>query len=105
MITALYDLLPNNVIADRVTDHLKRYFPIEWTEEEQAFARSIQKEMGKPEDGMAVDIDPNPNGALMGGSTEVGDVSWCVPTGGAFFLPPGLTVCRRIPGAARRVMA
>jgi aminobenzoyl-glutamate utilization protein B len=102
VITGLYDLLPNNVIADRVTDHLNRYFPVEWSEEEQAFARSIQKEMGKPEDGMTIEVEPNPNGALMGGSTEVGDVSWCVPTGGAIFaawphgVPPhtwGCTAC------------
>jgi aminobenzoyl-glutamate utilization protein B len=78
-------LLPNNVIGDRVTDHLNRYFPIKWTKEEQAYAKAIQKESGKPEEGLTLEIEPNPNGALMGGSTEVGDVSWCVPTGGAIF--------------------
>jgi aminobenzoyl-glutamate utilization protein B len=85
VITGLYDLLPNNVIGDRITDHLNRYFPIKWTKEEQAYAKAIQKESGKPEEGLTLEIEPNPNGALMGGSTEVGDVSWCVPTGGAIF--------------------
>ena len=85
VITGLYDLLPNNVIADRVTYHLERNSPVKYTDQEQTYARAIQKKMGKSEDGMALGVDPNPNGALMGGSTEVGDVSWCVPTGGAVF--------------------
>jgi aminobenzoyl-glutamate utilization protein B len=86
VITTVYDLLPNNVLAERLTEHMEqRYFPIEWTDEEQAFAKSIQKEMGVPEDGMDTKVWPNPEGALMGGSTEVGDVSWSVPTGGMAF--------------------
>lgn len=84
-LTGLYDLLPNTVMAERMTEHLNRYFPIEWTEEEQAFAKGIQKEMGKPEDGMATDVWPTPQAVEAGGSTEVGDVSWCVPTMGAIF--------------------
>jgi aminobenzoyl-glutamate utilization protein B len=113
VITGLYDLLPNNVLADRLTDHLNRYFPVPWTDEEQAFAKAIQKEMGKPEVGMAVDVEPNPNGAEMGGSTEVGDVSWSVPTSGAIFaawplgIPPhqwGCTACNGMSIGHKAVM-
>ena len=43
-----YDCLPNDVLASNMTEHMNRYFPIVWTEEEQAYAKSIQKEMGKP---------------------------------------------------------
>jgi len=85
VISALFDLLPNNVLSDHLTETMERYFPVEWTDEEQAFAKSIQKEMGLPEEGMATAVSPNPEGALMGGSTEVGDVSWSVPTVGAVF--------------------
>ena len=92
VISVLYDLLPNNVLADRLTDTMQRYFPIEWTDEEQAFARSIQKEMGLAEDGMATTVWPNPEGSLMGGSTEVGDVSWSVPTVGTVFAASPLNV-------------
>lgn len=85
VLTGIYDLLPNTVLAERITEHLKKYFPVEWTEEEQAFAKSIQKEMGKPEDGMATTVLATPNAPEAGGSTEVGDVSWNTPTMGALF--------------------
>jgi aminobenzoyl-glutamate utilization protein B len=81
----IYDCLRNDVLGQRVTDHMNRYFPIDWTAEEQAFAKAIQKEMGKPEDGMAIDVWPMPTTLEMGGSTDVGDVSWNVPTMGAVY--------------------
>jgi aminobenzoyl-glutamate utilization protein B len=42
----IYDCLPNDVFAERMNDHMKQYFPIKWTEEEQAFAKAIQKRWG-----------------------------------------------------------
>jgi aminobenzoyl-glutamate utilization protein B len=92
VLTTLFDVLPNNALADGLTDNMQRYFPIEWTDEEQAFAKAIQKEMGLPEDGMDTKVWPNPAGELMGGSTEVGDVSWSVPTGGTVFAASPLNV-------------
>jgi aminobenzoyl-glutamate utilization protein B len=84
-LTGIYDLLPNTVLAERMTELLNRHFPVEWTDEEQAFAKAIQKEMGKPEDGMATTVLPTPKAPDAGGSTEVGDVSWITPTMGAAF--------------------
>jgi len=81
----IYDCLPNDVLAARMTEHMNRYFPIAWTGEEQAYAKSIQKEMGKPEVGMADDVKPVPTGVNVGGSSDVGDVSWQVPTMGAVY--------------------
>jgi aminobenzoyl-glutamate utilization protein B len=81
----IYDCLQNDVFAERMNDHMKRHFPIEWTDEEQVFARAIQKERGKPEDGMAVNVMPMPTNIEMGGSSDVGDVSWNVPTMGAVY--------------------
>jgi aminobenzoyl-glutamate utilization protein B len=94
VVSTLYDLLPNNVLADHLTETMGRYFPVDWTEEEQSFAKAIQKEMGLEELGMATEVSPNPGGALMGGSTEVGDVSWSVPTIGAVFAaaPQGVAL-------------
>ena len=97
-----YDCLPNDVLAQKMTEAMNRYFPIEWTEAEQAFAKSIQKEMGKPEDGMSTSVLPVPTGVEVGGSSDVGDVSWKVPTMGAVYsswplhIPPhqwGCTAC------------
>ena len=79
------DCLPNDVLADRITEHMKRYFPIPYTDEEQAFAKAIQKEMGKPQDGMPDTVMPVPTGVEVGGSTDVADVSWSVPTMGMMY--------------------
>ncbi|MGR5169333.1 amidohydrolase [Vibrio astriarenae] len=98
----IYDCLPNNVLASTITEHLKRYFPIDWTEEEQQFAKSIQKEMGKPEVGLATEVMEPQFGLEVGGSSDVGDISWVVPTMGIIFaswpkgIPPhqwGCTAC------------
>jgi aminobenzoyl-glutamate utilization protein B len=53
-----------------------------YTAEEQAFARELQKATGKPEAGMVAALEPLKPIASdpPGGSTDVGDVSWVVPT-------------------------
>jgi aminobenzoyl-glutamate utilization protein B len=56
--------------------------PIPFTPEEQQFARAIQKETGAEEKGLntalkPLEVNPPPP---EGGSTDVGDVSWNVPT-------------------------
>ncbi len=98
----IYDCLPNDVLAKRMTEHMNQFFPIKWTDEEQAYAKSIQKEMGKPEDGMTTSVLPVPTGVEVGGSSDVGDVSWQIPTMGAVYgawpqhIPPhqwGCTAC------------
>jgi aminobenzoyl-glutamate utilization protein B len=77
--------MPNDVLANSITTHINNHFPAPWTEEEQQFARSIQKEMGKAEDGLAIDVPPMVTGLEIGGSTDVGDVSWNVPTMGVIY--------------------
>ncbi|WP_432695258.1 amidohydrolase [Marinobacterium sp. YM272] len=79
---ACYDVLPNQVLSDRVYSHLEQFQVPEWTEEEQAFARNLQREAGYPEDGMATDMTADFRGASMGGSTDVGDISYITPTMG-----------------------
>ena len=44
------------------------------------FARAIQRATGVPETGMDMGIQPLENQEQQGGSTDVGDVSWIVPT-------------------------
>jgi aminobenzoyl-glutamate utilization protein B len=53
-----------------------------YTDDEQTFARALQKATGKPEVGMKAALEPlKPIAAdPPGGSTDVGDVSWVVPT-------------------------
>jgi aminobenzoyl-glutamate utilization protein B len=61
-----------------------------FTEDEQTFARALQLAYRMKESGMHADIMPpkEPNGSDMGGgSSDVGNVSWVVPT------TPILTAC------------
>jgi aminobenzoyl-glutamate utilization protein B len=55
----------------------------QWTEDEQKFARAVQKNLGAKEDGLATKLDtlePPPKEPKSGGSDDIGDVSWNVPT-------------------------
>jgi aminobenzoyl-glutamate utilization protein B len=66
-----------------------------WTEEEQAFAKALQKTLGARETGMPDKVDAlrPPSGAgVGGGSSDVGDVTMITPTASIRF--PG-----QVPGA------
>jgi aminobenzoyl-glutamate utilization protein B len=77
-----WELLLNMVGARLIHDNMEWLGPIEFTPEEQEFAREIQRAtdaepvglQGEPE---PLDLDPH---GVQGGSTDVGDVSWQVPT-------------------------
>jgi aminobenzoyl-glutamate utilization protein B len=77
-----YELLPNMVGARLIQANFERLGPMQFDENELEFAREIQKATGKPEVGMHTTpepLDENP-GEPEGGSTDVADVSWVVPT-------------------------
>jgi aminobenzoyl-glutamate utilization protein B len=78
----VYDLLPNREGTMLMYENMKWIGPIEYTEEEQSFARALQKAVGVEETGMNGAVLPMPEGDDMEstGSTDVGDVSWVVPT-------------------------
>jgi aminobenzoyl-glutamate utilization protein B len=121
VITGTLDVVGNDPLAENVYGHLKRHFPLEWTDEEQAYAKSIQKEMGIPEIGMADAIPPMPTASVeVGASSDVGDVSWNVPTMGVVYsawpqgIPPhqwgctachGMSIGQKATIAAAKVMA
>lgn len=72
------EMLPNEVIARRVFEHM-HHVPLEWTPEEQAFAKACQKAMDLPEAGMPTTVMPFIKDITNGGSSDVGDVSWNTP--------------------------
>ena len=77
-----YELLPNMVGARLIQHNFEWLGPMQFDESELEFAREIQKATGKDEAGMnatAEPLDENP-GDPEGGSTDVADVSWVVPT-------------------------
>lgn len=76
----LHDLLPNEPLVDRIHAHMS-VLPLEWTSDEQEFARACQREMGLNEAGLMPTIMPILPEITTGGSTDVGDVSYNTPTG------------------------
>jgi aminobenzoyl-glutamate utilization protein B len=76
-----YEMLVNMTGARVLYANLKALPPLAFTDEEQAFARAIQKSVGVSEVGLRTDIVPLPEEPTEpeGGSTDVGDVSWVVP--------------------------
>ena len=103
-ITACYDILPNAVMSDLLYEKMAEIDDMRFTEQERAFARELQasfpegsvqrgfdwaQESSSAELDLAEMDDPlweralphSPTPPLMGGSTEVADVSWIAPTG------------------------
>jgi aminobenzoyl-glutamate utilization protein B len=77
-----YEILVNRAGARLLHANLTALGPIEYTAEEQEFARTLQRAAGVEPKGLSGDLKPleeNP-GDPDGGSTDVGDVSWIVPT-------------------------
>lgn len=72
-----------NMTGEKILDANLRWLgPLKFTKEEQDFAKAIQKETGVKEVGLTEkinDLNLHP-GDPEGGSTDVADVSWVVPT-------------------------
>jgi len=77
-----YGMLVNLEGAKLIHENMTWLGPVEFTEREQEFAREIQRETGVAPVGLKRDPEPlnltrrDPDG----GSTDVADVSWMVPT-------------------------
>ena len=56
--------------------------PLQFSNEEQDFAKTIQRATNVPEKGLSTEVKPfeEKPGPVEGGSTDVGDVSWNFPT-------------------------
>jgi aminobenzoyl-glutamate utilization protein B len=77
-----YEMLVNLEGAKLIHANMGWLDPIEFTEQEQEFAREIQRETGVEPTGLRSDLEPLDltRRAPEGGSTDVADVSWVVPT-------------------------
>ncbi|MFO7769727.1 MAG: amidohydrolase [bacterium] len=80
--TGVHSYLLNRPLTELVDRNLRAAGPPEWTEEEQAFARRIQEELGRPTAGLDEEIGEMPaeEKPAGGGSTDVAEVSRIVPT-------------------------
>ncbi|MDL2272837.1 amidohydrolase [Desulfovibrio sp. OttesenSCG-928-I05] len=82
MLAACHQRYSNKALAEAVFANVQRVGVPAYSEEEHAFARSIQKSMGAPETGMtvAVDLVDAAQAPFRGDSSDVGDVTLNAPT-------------------------
>lgn len=82
LVSGVHEVLVNRAGGARLQENLEFLGPIEYTEAEQTFAKGIQRATGKEEVGIESIIEPMEETLEHpgGGSTDVGDVSFVVPT-------------------------
>lgn len=82
LVSGIHEVLVNRTGGARLQENLEYLGAIAYTEEEQAFAKKIQESTGKDQVGIESEINPleETQEHPMGGSTDVGDVSFVVPT-------------------------
>lgn len=93
--SGLYDLLPNQPLAEQMQKHIERIGVPTYTAEEIAFAEEIQRNFGVEVQGMAKETQAlSPDTTTFGFSTDVGDVSWNTPTMGCGMptMPQGVSI-------------
>ena len=75
----------NRAVAEATWGNIQKVGMPEWSEDDQAFARAVQKELGVNQQGLTTrlgnmggPVDQSTN--TGGGSDDIGDISWNVPT-------------------------
>ncbi len=82
--TGLHEYVFNRPLQEAMQKNLEAVGGPAFGEEEQAFARQLQKALGLTESGLDTAVQPLAPAVLPaeGGSTDVSDVSWITPTVG-----------------------
>ncbi len=73
----------NKPIAEVMQSNIVRVGMPKWTEEEQAFAKAVQRLVEGTETGLNTapkPLESPPAQPISGGSDDIGDISWVVPT-------------------------
>jgi aminobenzoyl-glutamate utilization protein B len=70
LVNAVYNVLPNDYLADLMEQQLKRVGGLTYSPEEQRFAEQVRPTL----------TGTVPPAGVSSGSTDMGDVSWVVPT-------------------------
>lgn len=84
IVNGVHELLPNLVLQKVVHDNLSSIGGITYNDEEKEFAQKISESLGQKElsEKKALEVQPFKETARAYGSTDVGDVSFVVPTVG-----------------------
>ncbi len=78
----IYPILPNNALARIALKNLRELNDLEYTPEETRFALRMREKLPRPQPLESIGDVFNRNGGVGRGSTDVGDVSWAIPTTG-----------------------
>nr|WKN40344.1 amidohydrolase [Tunicatimonas sp. TK19036] len=73
----------NKVIAETAYENIKKVGLPEWSEEDQTLAKAVQEEVGSDPEGLATELEELGEPvkfSLGGGSDDIADISWAVPT-------------------------
>ncbi len=77
----------NKTVAETMYDNIKTVGLPKWTDDDQKLAKALQHELKVPEKGLATEIGPLRGREIIpdeekrgGGSDDIGDISWNVPT-------------------------
>jgi len=74
----------NRTVAETAWANINRVGMPEWSEADQRLAKALQKEVGSREQGLNVNVGEQLQGPVRdnrgGGSDDIGDISWNVPT-------------------------
>jgi aminobenzoyl-glutamate utilization protein B len=73
----------NKVIAETMYQNIQKVGLPTWDEKDQTLAKALQKELGSKEEGLQTKLDTLDGPARelrSGGSDDIGDVSWVLPT-------------------------
>jgi aminobenzoyl-glutamate utilization protein B len=82
---AAWPLHFNRPVAEAMYENIKRVGLPRWSEADQALVKAVQRELKMPERGLETKLAPlqgpvSEEGRTRGGSDDIGDVSWTVPT-------------------------
>jgi aminobenzoyl-glutamate utilization protein B len=73
----------NKPVAEAMHANMKAAGMPSWSEADQALAKGVQRELKREEKGLPTEVgklEPPPEEPKGGGSDDIGDVSWTVPT-------------------------
>ncbi|HEU4875727.1 MAG TPA: amidohydrolase [Pyrinomonadaceae bacterium] len=74
----------NRPVAEAMYENIRKVGLPQWSEADQTLAKALQKELKAREQGLATELmplaGPVADEARQGGSDDIGDVSWNVPT-------------------------
>jgi aminobenzoyl-glutamate utilization protein B len=77
---AAWPSLGNKVIAEAIQKNIEMVGMPKWTEDENKFAKELQKSLGKKEEGLPTKVEPLRASRQNSSSNDIGDITWVVPT-------------------------